>query len=100
MRSNSLRLTVVIALLGGVTSCTTAKRQDSRAGEADVGMTEVHPLADPESRATAERERLRREQALRDATQLVEEGDRMRSQGDNEAAIQAYQKSLDQLPQR
>jgi hypothetical protein len=58
-------------------------------------MTEVHPQAGAETRATAEREMLRREQALRDATQLVEEGNRMRSQGDNEAAIQAYQTSLD-----
>lgn len=81
MPSNSLRLTLVIATLGGVTSCTTAKRQDSRADKADVGMTEVHPLADPESRATAERELRRREQALRDAAQLVEEGDRMQSRG-------------------
>jgi hypothetical protein len=95
MKWNPLPLKCAAALLLCMTACTSTQHRET---QSDAAVTEVHPQADPESRATADREMRRREQALRDAERLIEEGDRMKSAGDNEAAIQAYQKSLKHLP--
>lgn len=60
--------------------------------------TQIHSHAGPETRDLAEREMVRRQQATNDALRLIEEGDQLRTKGDLEGAIQAYEHSLNQVP--
>ena len=53
---------------------------------------------DPEASALAEREMVRRQNALDEANKMIEEGDRQRAGGDLEGATRTYQKSLDTIP--
>jgi hypothetical protein len=63
-----------------------------------LATTAIHPVADPETRALAERERARREQALHDARALLESGKRKAADGDLEGAVGTFRQSIDTHP--
>ena len=71
-------------------------------GQADpppaAGTAQLHPGADAATHDLAEREMIRRQQALEEAFGLIEEGDRRRAAGDLEGATRTYQESLEKLP--
>ena len=60
--------------------------------------TQSLPDADPASRAIAEREVVRRQQAVLDAQELMEEGQRMRDAGDLEGSVRSYRDALQTRP--
>ncbi len=63
-----------------------------------MGVTEVHSGADAETQDIAQREVARRQQALRDAQELLNEGKRKYADGDLEGAVQSYKRSIDLHP--
>lgn len=85
---------VALGSLCAVLGCSTGTSHRS----VQPAATAAHPAADAETRAIAEREMLRRQQAAREAAEMIEEGDRRRSEGDLGEAVRLYQESVDTLP--
>ena len=94
MRRLQLSLVIGYALLCA-TACTSPNPMPQKTTAAPA---ELIPDIDPEARALAEREMVRRQQAMQDAVELIEDGDRMRAAGDLEGATRAYQRSLEMQP--
>ena len=90
-----MRLTPLLAVLGcalfGASAC---KSPQTSPEPAPPAPTTFAADIDPEARALAEREIVRRQQATLDALELMEQGDRLQADGDFEGARRAYQQSI------
>jgi len=90
MKTLSLLATAVILVCA--ISCTT------RVTPQPVASTAVHPQTDSETQAIAEREVARRDGALRDARQLLEDGKRKAAEGKLDDAVRTFRQSIETHP--
>jgi len=95
MRKRNLLALAAVGSLLVCPSCQTGRQNNISAPQ---GRTEIPQNADPATREIAERELIRRKQALRDADVLMEEGEQLMQGGDLEGATRTFRRAVDTIP--